>query len=287
MANYWVNITTLTNYRIDRDRDFTVAGFRERLKRMVNSVHVGDMLVYYIKGVHRFGAIATVTSAPRIEKTRIWAEENELWPLRLDTKPDLVLPDDKMLDVKPMVRLFTFVSKRQRETSWGMAFRGSLKKLPKADFDLIEKQMRQRIGSESVQPETPHEALKSQIREIGRVLGKVAETEHKSSPYVYDVVWREAEGLNPSHVFEVQDKGDPDKALAKLQHARDIWRSRLCLVVTGEKDRHKVESLLNPFWDGSYHRIAKHTLVLTPEVVADIYGLFSRYDEIIRHFCQE
>jgi putative lipoic acid-binding regulatory protein len=134
------------------------------------------------------------------------------------------------------------------------------------------------IGEESI-----HRTLKRKIKEIGSILGRFAKEEYPAQPYIYDVVWKEIEGLpRPCHVFEVQDKGAVDGALAKLQHARDIWKPKLFLVVTGEKDRKKVDLLLKPFLDGTFHGISKDTIVLTAETVDDIYKGLTAHKEVIK-----
>jgi hypothetical protein len=99
------------------------------------------------------------------------------------------------------------------------------------------------------------------LKGIGDILGKQVRFEYHARPYIYDVVWKDVEGLPPSHVFEVQDRGSVNGAFAKLQHAKDIWKPRLFLVVTGEKDRNKISQLLQPYWQGAFHRLAKHILV--------------------------
>jgi len=135
--------------------------------------------------------------------------------------------------------------------------------------------------------ESVHKSIKRKIREIGLILGKYAKEEYPAAPYIYDVVWKEVEGLpRPCHVFEVQDKGAVDGALAKLQHARDIWKPKLFLVVTGEKDRKKVEILLKPFLDGTFHGISKDTVVLTAGTVDEIYEGFDANKEVIRKFLE-
>lgn len=135
--------------------------------------------------------------------------------------------------------------------------------------------------------ESLHKSLKIKIKEIGSILGKYAREEYPAPPYVYDVVWKEVEGLpRPSHVFEVQDKGAVDGALAKLQHARDIWKPKLFLVVTGEKDRKKVDMLLKPFLDGTFHGISRDTIVLTAEVVDEIYKGLDEHREVVRQFLE-
>lgn len=135
--------------------------------------------------------------------------------------------------------------------------------------------------------ESLHESLKSKIKEIGEVLGKQCHVEFSAAPYQYDVVWKEVEGLSPSHVFEVQDKGSLNGALSKLQHARDIWRPRLFLVVTGEKERSKVDLLLRPYLQGTFHRIASETTILTPETVDQIHEVAAAHRDVIRRFIED
>lgn len=135
--------------------------------------------------------------------------------------------------------------------------------------------------------ESIHESLKRKIKEIGSILGRYAKEEYQAHPYVYDVVWKVIEGLpRPCHVFEVQDKGAVDGALAKLQHARDMWKPKLFLVITGEKDRKKVDMLLRPFLEGTFHEISRDTTVLTSEMIDEIHKALSAHKEVVRQFLE-
>jgi len=138
-------------------------------------------------------------------------------------------------------------------------------------------------------PESPHESLKSKIMQIGEVLGKKYHVEFPLDNYQYDVVWKEIEGLLPSHVFEVQDKGNVDLALSKLQHAQHKWRPTggLFFVVTEEKDRNKVDLLLRPYLEGTFHKIAGRTIVLTPDVVDQIHATIIAHAEVVRRFIED
>ena len=138
-----------------------------------------------------------------------------------------------------------------------------------------------------VREESLHKSLKRRLKEIGEILGRYAKEEHAASPYVYDVVWKETEGLpRPSHVFEVQDKGAVDSALAKLQHARDMWRPKLFLVVTGERDRKKVDMLLKPFLEGTFHGISRDTTVVMGGEVEEMHRALSGHREVMRQFLE-
>ena len=69
--------------------------------------------------------------------------------------------------------------------------------------------------------ESLHKRLKRKIEEIGTILGKYAKAEYPAPPYVYDVVWKEVEGLpRPCHVFEVfsANKKVPAYGIQKGDH---------------------------------------------------------------------
>ncbi len=118
------------------------------------------------------------------------------------------------------------------------------------------------------EPEPSHEDLKRKLVDIGRMLGMFAQEEHQR----YDVVWREAE-LSPriSHVFEVQHKGKLESALAKLKHAWDTQRSRLFLVIIGERDVKRAGGMLHPYFAGTFHEIGNVTTVLDAGEVERLY----------------
>ena len=140
---------------------------------------------------------------------------------------------------------------------------------------------------EETPKESLHSSLQEKVRQIGSMLGKYAKEKYPASPYIYDVIWKEVEGLpRPCHVFEVQDKGSVDSALAKLQHARDMWKPKMFLIVTGEKDRKKIEALLQPFMQGTFHGIRKDTIVLMAEDIEEIYTLINNHKEAIRQFLE-
>ena len=183
--------------------------------------------------------------------------------------------------------------KWHHKVQWGLTglrLKGLLNRVSRGHWQALgqEQQVREEtIPEPATPPESLHNVMKTKIKDIGEVLGKQCHVEFQSPPYLYDVVWKEVEGLPPSHVFEVQDKGNLNGALSKLLHARDIWRPRLFLVVTGERDRGKVELLLKPYLSGTFHRIASETLILTPETVDEIHRVATAYKEIIARFIEE
>jgi hypothetical protein len=134
----------------------------------------------------------------------------------------------------------------------------------------------------------PHEHLKELLRQIGDILGYYPQTEVHESPYVFDVVWRTfPQAPRPGFVFEVQDKGNLIEALAKLQHAKDTWGSRLFLTVTGDRDRRRIEKLVAPLLTGTFHRLARDLVLLYPEQLERLYEPLNQNRDLIRKLLQE
>lgn len=83
-------------------------------------------------------------------------------------------------------------------------------------------------------------------------------------------------------MFEVQGRGNLIEALAKLQHARDVWRSGLFLVVTGGRDRRRLEQLVAPLLSGTFHRLARSLTVLLPEQVEECHAALTRHRDLLQ-----
>ena len=128
-----------------------------------------------------------------------------------------------------------------------------------------------------------HEQLKQMVHEIGTTMGYHCQMEFREALYVYDVVWKDLPtATRASRVFEVQDKGNLSDALLKLQHARDIWGSQLFLIVTGERDRRRIEQLLGPLLSGTFHRLARALTILQPADVEELHGTLTKHRDVIR-----
>lgn len=141
------------------------------------------------------------------------------------------------------------------------------------------------LGEIKKKKESVHSKLARQIEEIGHMLGKYARREHQDGPYKYDVIWKEAESFpRITHVFEVQDKGNVVEALARLKHAFDGWGAHLFLVVTGEKDRSRVEKLVAPLISGTFHEISSSTIVLRASDIDELHSTFTHQRETIARF---
>lgn len=142
------------------------------------------------------------------------------------------------------------------------------------------------VEQEKVLPEPSprlHKKLQEMLDQVGNILGYHSETEYREPPYIYDVVWKEYQGApRASVVFEVQDRGNLIEALAKLQHAKEAWGSRLFLVVTGERDHRRVDQLVAPLLSGTFHRLARDMMVLTSERVQELHGALESNRDLLR-----
>ncbi len=261
---YWMTMTNATNFEMDRKANFQFAGYKERLKRLCSRVEIGDKLLYYITESHSFGAICTVTAPLYIDTTPHWSETGEVWPCRLNLRPEVVLPEDKMLDVMPLLPSLSFITQKQRQLGWGTAFMGSLKKIPWQDFELIERRMRRIIGEEQFQ--VAHRRLLEMLCDIGETLGFIAKTDDETPDKAYrcDVTWRDYEGHSPLKVFQVELSRNIDHALSSLAHALDTWRpEQLYLILGDESDFGRVQKLTEPRLRGAFSRLS-HRLKAYP-----------------------
>lgn len=295
---YWHDVFTLRSWAEFEEAGSRTSGFPDRRWRSVQEIALGDILLCYMTGKSCWFAALEVMGKPYQDyETRIWSDD--MYPSRVGVKPLIVLRPENGITAAQMLQRLCIFEKVRTSSAWGLVLRGAPRKLPEADGHTILTELRRlSSGGEEVKPppeaqgardaiERRHEELKRKIRDIGETLGRHVTLEYHASPYIYDVVWKDTEGLpRPSHVFEVQDKGSVDLALAKLQHARDMWRPRLFLIVTGESDRTKVELLLRPYLQGTFHGISRDTRVLTGGVVDELHGPFTAHREAIVEFVE-
>jgi hypothetical protein len=258
MPQYWMITTSPKNFQVSKSKEFTVEGFKERNRKQVQKVMARDKFVYYISGKQKFGAISEATSGFFFdEKTRIWTEEDEIWPCRFRVKPIVVLPDDELLDVKKLVPLLSFITERQKKVKWGLAFHQSLRVIPEEDFELIEsemkkilsksfgpsekgllteKQAREAIITLPLENKSLHDRLGEMLETIGSWMGYNVDTRHKITPDHHqelDVVW--LRGKNPEMAIEIQISGSLIEAIDRLVQSRDFNYRKVIMVIAEDQ----------------------------------------------------
>jgi hypothetical protein len=140
--NFWMLICNPDNFRITRERGFTIQGLKAQHRRKVQRVEIGDRLLYYVSGIRRFTATATLTSGYFEDDSQIWEKEGKTdWPYRMQIKPEVVLEEAQYIDANQLAPRLDYVRRWPPEI-WYMAFQGNLHLLPKRDFFLIEEEMK-------------------------------------------------------------------------------------------------------------------------------------------------
>lgn len=141
-ANFWMIVSNAENFRRTQDLGFTVQGLKLQQRRKLQRVGPGDRVLFYVSGIRRFTATATVTSSYFQEETPIWDPEGcASWPYRIQIKPEIALEDAQYIDAHMLAPRLEYV-KRWPPENWYMAFQGNLHLLPKSDFLLIEEEMK-------------------------------------------------------------------------------------------------------------------------------------------------
>jgi len=268
--NYWLVVTSPQNF--DRDRAtlrFACQGLPHRYRKSVQKMQVGDKVAYYIMTRQRFGATAVITGDYYEENTRLWTDDDEVWPARRPSKPEIVLADDELVDAKKLVPYLSFIDKKDR---WGVYLQGSIRQIPEDDFRLIESEMRKAIAKrgsaipESTRPATGrprteaqyeeailglslqnkslHDRLGEMLEQIGSSLDYNTQTRYRITPdhaYELDVAW--LRNKNHEVAIEVQISGNLTEAKDRLAQARK-FNFRKVIIVLRQSDMGRLNSLM-------------------------------------------
>jgi len=113
-----------------------------------------------------------------------------------------------------------------------------------------------------------HNQVRDMIFEIGKIEGRIAETEYPIDSLRLDVVWKTIPTGNPKWAFEVQMAGNFYEALTKLKHAWDKWNSRPFLVTT-EEYADQARGLL----EGSFHEMKDDARIVNWKKITELHHL--------------
>lgn len=261
MTNYWLITTSPENFKVDKETSgFTVQGLKERHKKTVKKFQPGDKVVYYINQISKLGAIATITSGYYFDdETKIWTDEDEIWPARAKSKPEIVLEDDELLDIKRLIKDLSFIKDKEH---WSLFVRGSIRRIPEEDYLLIESEMRKimsrRGATQELEPpkrdleneedykeaimklslnsNSLHDRIGDMLQTVGSWMGFNTNTRFRITPesaYQLDVAW--LSGKNPEVAIEIQIGGNLDSAIRKLREAREFNYRKVILVIEEEQ----------------------------------------------------
>jgi len=138
-AQHWMVVSSPDNFRKTRELGFSIQGLKSRHKRRVETMRVGDRILYYVTGRMAFAATVTVASPMYEDHTPIWrsARRDEDYPWRVHIRPEVVLDDPDWVPAKDIAYRLDYVRKWPPE-HWTLAFQGHIHALPRNDFALIE-----------------------------------------------------------------------------------------------------------------------------------------------------
>lgn len=261
MPNYWLITTSPENFKVDKETSgFTVQGLKERQKKTVMKFRPGDKVIYYVNRISKLGAIATITSEYYYDnKTKIWTDEDEIWPSRAKSKPEIVLEDDELLDIKRLIKQLAFIKDKDH---WSLFVRGSVRHIPEEDYLLIESEMRKILSRKpvakkaepikkslrtekdykeaimklSLNSKSLHDRIGEMLQIVGSWAGFNTNTRFRittESAYQLDVAW--LSGKNPEVAIEIQIEGNLDSAIRKLREAREFNYRKVILVIKEEQ----------------------------------------------------
>ena len=145
--NYWMVVQSLANYEITRQKGFTVYGLGTKYRRRAQRMQPDDRMLFYIRDLRKWGAVASVTSTSFEDHTPIWKPgwRGEDFIYRVKIKPSIVLNEEDYIDALVLGPRLEYV-KRWPPERWPLAFFDSLHLLPQRDFRLIEGEFK-RISS--------------------------------------------------------------------------------------------------------------------------------------------
>lgn len=265
--NYWLVVTSPKNFKYDREKlNFKSQGLAHRFRKQVKKMNEGDRVAYYIMGLQRFGATATITGEYYYDESKLWTDDDEMWPARRPSKPNIVLEDDELVDTKKLVPNLSFIEKK---SYWGAYFQGSLRQIPEEDFKLIESEMRKIISDRKsekgikkpnkkktekeyenaikklpLEAKSLHDRIGEMLESIGSWMDFNTQTRHKIKPdhaYELDVAW--LRGKNPEVAIETQISGNITEAKDRLSQARK-FNYRKVIMVLRKKDLKRLNRII-------------------------------------------
>lgn len=138
-AQYWMIVSSPDNFRKTREHGYSIQGLKSRHRRRVETMRVGDRVLYYITGRMAFAATVTVGSPMYEDHTPIWrsARREEDYPWRVHIRPDFILEEADWVPAKDIAYRLDYVRKWPPE-HWTLAFQGHIHALPKNDFAVVE-----------------------------------------------------------------------------------------------------------------------------------------------------
>ena len=161
--NYWMFAETPENFAIIRDMGVTLFGMGRRFRRRAERMSPNDRVLFYVKGIRKWPASATITSECFEDDSEVFVsnDSGERFPFRVKLRPNIVLDEQDYIDATLLAPRLDYV-RRWEPKDWPLAFFDRLHLLPQKDFRLIEGEMerikrnnRRRSPSQQEKSEVP------------------------------------------------------------------------------------------------------------------------------------
>lgn len=142
--NYWMLVSSAENFEISRGLGFTVAGMKSRHRKKAVDVRSGDKIIFYLTKIGSFAGTAEATGDYYEDSKKIWSSDkpNEVYPFRFPIKPEVILEKDGFVSAEQLGPKMKYTQKWPRE-HWKLAFQGNVHRLPKEDYELIKKTLKE------------------------------------------------------------------------------------------------------------------------------------------------
>ena len=140
-------------------------------------------------------------------------------------------------------------------------------------LDYVRRRGLREVASLEGARKSEHDQLIDLLCELGSMLSyDRVEGKFYEDGMEFDVVWWRRPRKYPTHVFEVQLRGNLYQALSKLKHAHDIWGSKVFLVAERDDIERARELVM-----GSFHEIKDKLTFIEPETVRQYYEFKKRF----------
>lgn len=183
--SYWMIAESPENFQITKSLGFTLYGAGPKHRRRAERMQPDDRMLYYVKGLRKWTATATVTSRSFEERTDIWApnRRRDVFPYRVKTAPDIVLDEEDYIDALMLAPRLEYV-KRWAPEDWPLAFFDRLHLLPQRDFRLIEGEMKRNL---SIRRRKASQRQGSAPRPVGHAEDSGRDEQREAEPRADDV----------------------------------------------------------------------------------------------------
>ncbi len=145
--NYWMFVESSENFAITKDLGFKLHGLGPKYRRRAERMRPDDRVVFYVSGLRKWTATATITSRYFEDSTPIWKSvgRDNGYPYRVNLAPDIVVDEIDYIDALILAPRLDYV-KRWAPEDWPLAFFDRLHLLPQRDFRLIEGEMKRVVN---------------------------------------------------------------------------------------------------------------------------------------------